>query len=412
MRFAPFVAFRMIKSDASASYKKKATKPILYIAIASVAIGVAVMILSLGILNGFQNEIRNKVIGFGGHIRIVAFENGNGTEQESIYKDEKLIAEISSIPQVQNIQTYAQKPGILKTKDDILGVVFKGVDESFNWHFFEKNLVSGSLPDLNSNKTSNSIIISKKIASKMELETGQKMLVYFTQNGQPRPRNFTITGIYHTGMAGFDDLYLLGDIRHIQRINGWNENNIGGIEVNLKNYNDILRADELVYGTIPYNLSTSTIRESNPEIFAWLELQDINVIIIITLVFMVSAINMTTALLILILEKTSLIGILKALGADNWQIRKIFLLQAAYLIGLGLFWGNLFGLGTGLIQHYHPFIELPQESYYLTHVPVHFNSVHIILLNLGTLIFCTLSLIIPSYIVTKISPVKAIRFNA
>lgn len=411
MNTEAFLAWRFIRGDQNRAEKGSSTRPVIRIAVGGIVVGMAVMLLSVAVLTGFQQEIRQKVIGFGGHIQVTHFDSEEGFEQRPVSIHQAFYPNMDTLPQIRNIQVYANKAGILKTEEEILGVVLKGVGSDFNGDFFQRNLVSGTLPSYANSKRNDSVLVSQEIASRMKLGIGDRFVVYFIQNNKPRPRKFTVGGIYTTGLEGFDDLFLLGDLRHIQRINGWKEDEVGGFEINLMAYEDLGSIDELIYRTVPYDLKSSTIVSRHSDIFGWLELQDINVIIILLLIILVSGINMTSALLILILERTREIGILKAMGARNWLIRKLFLIHAAYLIGIGLFWGNLLGIGIGFLQQQFGFITLPQGSYYLTHVPVNLEISHILLLNAGTLILCTAMMVIPSYIVTKISPVRAIRFD-
>jgi len=409
VNFEFFIAKRLARKQ-NQTRKKSGTRPIIAIAIGGIIIGVAVMILSMAILTGFQKEIQSKVIGFGGHVQINLFQSEDGYEQSPIDRRQDFVSEITALPYVETVSVYANKAGILKQDDAIQGIVIKGVDSTFNWGFFEKHLVEGSVPAY-SQKRSDSVLISSAIANQMNLKVGDRFLVYFIQESKPRPRKFNVSGIYNTGLADFDDLFILGDIQHVQRINGWDRTAVGGFEVNLEHIDWLTDAEVAIYQRIPYAFKTTAIDQRFPDIFSWLELQDINVIIIITLVILVSAINMTSALLILILDRTPMIGILKALGSNNWSIRKIFLYQAAFLIGIGMFWGNLLGIGLGVIQQRYGIVKLPEASYYLTEVPVNFEWEFLVALNAGTLILCTTMLILPTYIVTTISPVKAIRFN-
>lgn len=411
MNLELFIAKRIVGRNKGDKNGSKGTKPIISIAIGGIVIGIIIMLLSVFILQGFQEQIRGKVIGFGSHINITSFSNQDGFETEPIKKGLPFYNEIKKIPEVKNIQTYASIAGILKTKEDILGIVIKGIDTDFDWSFFNQNLVSGDTITIKDSKRTNDVLISQKISKKMKLELGDSFIAYFFIDNKPKPRKFNVKGIYSTGMEGFDDLFVLGDIKHIQRLNKWKKDQVGGYEINLKSYNDLGKMDDLIYENIPYEYKTTPITEKHSEIFSWLKFQDINVIIIITLMILVSGINMTSALLILILERTNMIGILKAMGAMNWSIRKVFLYNAAYLIGKGLFWGNLIGLGLAFFQKYTGFISLPQESYYISHVPISINWWYVVLLNIGTMALCILMLTIPSYIVTRISPVKAIRFE-
>ena len=390
--------------------KQSGTGPIINIAIGGIVIGVAVMLLSIAILTGFQKEIRQKVIGFGGHIQLNHFQSADGYEQDPVDRNQPFLKDLEAILQVQSISPYAHKAGILKQGEVLQGIVLKGVDSSFDKRFFTENLVEGHFP-LFGEKRSDSVLVSKRIADAMQLYTGDKFYVFFVQDGKPKPRRFFVSGLYNTGLADFDDLFIVGDLRHVQRVNGWNKDAVGGFEINVNDIDLLHKVDDAVYELIPYAFKTQTIEERFPDIFGWLELQDVNVIIIVILVILVSSINMISALLILILDRTPMIGVLKALGSNDVSIRKVFLYKAAYLISVGMFWGNIVGLGLGYLQQQFKFITLPEESYYLTHVPVNFEWTYILMLNIGTLVLCTLMLVIPTYVVTKISPVKAIRFN-
>lgn len=412
MNLELFIAKKIIGSNnAENPNSSGGTKPIIKIAVGGIAIGMIIMLISVFILTGFQREIRNKVIGFGSHIQVTSFHNQEGFETEPIQKRLPFYDEIKKLPQVKNVQVYATSGGMLKTDEDIMGVVLKGVDTDFDWEFFNQNIVEGSTFSINDSVRKDSILISQKIAKKMKLGLNDKVIVFFIVNNKPRPRKFYVNGIYETGLEGFDDIILIGDIKHIQRLNKWEKDQVGGYEINLKSYDDLESMDELIYKEIPYEYKTTPITQKHAEIFGWLDLQDINVIIIIILMIAVSGINMTSALLILILERTNMIGMLKAMGAVNFSIRKIFLYNAAYLIAKGLFWGNLIGLGLAYLQKYTGIITLPQESYYISQVPINIDFLYVLILNLGTMGLCILMLIIPSYIVTKISPIKAIRFE-
>ena len=409
MNFEFFIAKRLARKQ-NQTQKKSGTRPIIAIAIGGIIIGVAVMILSMAILTGFQQEIQSKVIGFGGHVQVNLFQSEDGYEQSPVDRRQDFVSDVADLPYIETVSVYANKAGILKQDDAIQGIVIKGVDSTFNWSFFQKHLIEGTIPTY-SQKRSDFVLVSSTIANQMKLKVGDRFLVYFIQDNKPRPRKFNIAGIYNTGLADFDNLFILGDIQHVQRLNGWDKTAVGGFEINLSHIDWLTDAEKAIYQRIPYTFKTTTIDQRFPDIFSWLELQDVNVIIIITLVILVSAINMTSALLILILDRTPMIGILKALGSNNWSIRKIFLYQAALLIGVGMFWGNLLGLGLGVIQQQYGLIKLPEASYYLTEVPVNFEWEFLVALNAGTLVLCTVMLILPTYIVTTISPVKAIRFN-
>lgn len=368
------------------------------------------MLISVAIVTGFQSEIRAKVIGFGSHIQITSYDSDNTVETSPVSRMQPFYPYLDTVPGIRHIQVYATKSGIIKTDEEIQGVIIKGIGTDFDWSFFEQNFVSGSRIHFPDSGKSNGMVISNHISKKLKLEVGDKLLMYFIQQ-PPRLRKFEIAGIYETGLEKFDQAYVLADIRHIQKLNDWNENQVSGFEVLLENFSDLDKMDEFIYKYIGMELYSTKITDRHRDIFGWLELQDWNVVIIITLMVLVAGINMISALLILILERTNMIGILKAMGANNWSIRKVFLYNATYLIGTGLIWGNIIGVSLCLLQKQFGIITLPQESYYVSVVPINFDLLTLVVLNVGTLLLCMLMLIIPSYVVTKITPVKAIRFN-
>ena len=386
------------------------SKPIVNIAVWAIALGVAVMILSVAILTGFQQQITQKVIGFGGHIQLSDFNDNNSLEAKPIDKNKLKLNELNLLAGVKHTQSFATKAGIIKTNEAIEGVVLKGVSNEYDFSFFKNNLQSGQVISFADSGKSNDILISKKIADKLKFKVGDNLLMYFIQQ-PPRMRKFKVCGIYNTGLEDFDDRYVLCDIQHIQKLNDWKPEQVGGAEILLTNFNDLDKVNAIIYNHIGYDLDSKTIREVYPQLFDWLDLQNINVVVILAMMIAVGAINMITALLILILERTNMIGIMKALGSNNVSLRKIFLYQAIYLIGKGLLWGNLIGIGLCLLQLKFGFAHLDQASYYVSTVPIQLNWFYIITLNAGTLLVCSLILILPSYIVTRISPVKAIRFS-
>ncbi|MCB9360705.1 MAG: ABC transporter permease [Flavobacteriales bacterium] len=409
MNLEYFISKNIIKGDARS---KKFTKPIIRISIAAIALGLTVMIVAISIVSGFQQEIRNKVIGFGSHIQITSYDSQNTYEASPINKNQSFYPSIDTVQGIKHIQVFANKAGIIKTNEEIYGVVVKGIGSDFDWEFFKKNLVAGEVVKVKDGELNNDLLISKTIADKMKLKVGDKTFIYFIQqNGQLRPKDFIIKGIYQSGLEQFDNLYVLSDITHIQKRNGWNENQVGGFEILIDNYDDLGKLDLFVYDNIGYDLHSTTIVNQNPDIFNWLELQDVNVIVIIVLMIVVAVINIISALLILILERTNMIGILKALGMPNWNVRKIFMYNAVYLVVKGLLWGNVIGLGLCFLQLQFGFLKLPQESYYVSVVPIKLSFYYLVMLNLGTLVICAAMMIIPSYVITKITPIKAIRFD-
>ena len=369
------------------------------------------MIVALSIVGGFQREIRNKVIGFGSHVQITNYDSQSTYEASPISLKQDFYPSLTDKEGIKHIQVYANKAGIIKTKEDIYGVVVKGVGADFDWSFFNEKIIEGNALKISEEKD-NSILVSNHIATKMKLSVGDKMFLYFIQeNGQLRPKDFMIKGIYQTGLEQFDNLYVIADIAHIQKRNGWDENQVGGFEVLIDDYDKLDEMGQYVYDNIDYSLHATTIKEQHPDIFSWLDLQDYNVNVIIILMIVVAVINIISALLILILERTNMIGILKALGMPNWNVRKIFLYNAIYLIIKGIVWGNVIGITLCIIQQQFGVLTLPEESYYVSKVPIEMGFVNILLLNAGTLFVCVLMLLIPSYVITKISPVKAIRFD-
>jgi lipoprotein-releasing system permease protein len=408
------IAKRLVRGD---ERKKSISGPIVTIAIAGIAIGLAVMILAVSIVTGFKQEIRNKVIGFGSHIQIINFDSNISYETLPVNKNQAFIPEIEQIPEVRQIQPFATKAGIISTREDIQGVILKGIDESFDWSFFEQNMVEGERFIIADTIASNEAVISQTIASLLRLKVGDDFAMYFVQD-PPRARRFTISGIYDTGLEELDRLFVLGDLRHIQRLNDWNEDQVSGFEILLRDYDNLERVTEQVDDLAGYvftedltRLRVVSISNRYPQFFDWLELLDMNVWVILTLMVVVAGFNMVSGLLILILERTGMIGILKAMGLENSRLRKIFLYQSAFLIAKGLFWGNLAGIGLALIQQYTGIIKLDQASYFIATVPVNFDVLHLVLLNAGTMIITIAMLIIPSYIIGRISPEKTIRFD-
>ncbi len=369
------------------------------------------MIVAVSILTGFQKEVRSKVVGFSSHIQISKFDSNNSYEAFPI--SSKKPFDPDTIEGVEHIQVFANKAGIVKTDEQIQGIVLKGIGSDYDWSFFTDKIIKGTNFEISDSVVSNDVLISKTLADLLKLEIGDPVRIYFISSDQSgtRGRKLNISGIYETGLAEFDELFIIGDIKHVQKLNRWDKNQIGGFEVMVK---DFSRTDSLTaYVRQEAGIASNahSIKEIYPRIFDWLKLQDKNVEVILVLVILVASITMISTLFILILERTNMIGILKALGTKNISIRKIFLYNAAYIIGVGLLWGNLIGIGLCLLQQYTGMLTLDQESYYMTVVPINLNTGYIILLNIGSLLINVLFLIIPSYIITKITPLKAIRFS-
>lgn len=412
MNLAYFIAKRIhFRQD-----RKHVSRPAVRIATIGIAIGLTVMLLAVSIVTGFKQEIRNKTIGFGGHIQITNFDSNNTYELAPIFLNDTLINELTAIPGVKHIQAFATKPGIIKTSDQFQGIVLKGIDEDFDWNFFKKNLTNGETLHIG-DSLQNNAVISKHLADLFKLELGDTFFAYFMQD-QVRARRFTITGIYSTNFIEYDKLFILTDMRHIRQLNNWEETEVSGYEILIHDYNKIDAIGDLVYfktanktqanGNMLY---TQTIKDINPQIFSWLDLLDVNVWVILFLMLAVAGFNMISGLLILILERTNMIGILKSIGATNWSVRKIFLYHSFFLIGKGMLWGNVIGLSICAIQYFTGIIPLDPEAYYVSTVPVLFNWPLIIGLNIGTIIASMLMMIGPSYLITKILPAKIIRYE-
>ena len=396
---------------------KKISRPIISIAIIGIALGLAVMILSVAIVTGFKSQIRDKIIGFGSHIQIVNYDANTSFETAPINKNQNFYPGLDSIQGIRHIQMFATKPGILKTRDNIQGAVLKGVGADFDWSFFRQNLVRGETLQISDTATTNRIVISRYIADLLELDTMDYVGMYFVED-PPRMRRFQISGIYDTGLQELDEQIILGDIKHVQKLNNWNPNQISGFEVLINDFDRITEMASLIRNNYTYQLFSDgsklrvlSITEKHPQIFDWLNVTDINVWVILILMISVAGFNMISGLLILILERTNMIGLFKAMGSKNWNIRKIFLYLSSFLIAKGMLWGNITGIALCLIQLHFGIIHLDPANYMLEEVPINLKLLHIVLINLGSLLITTLMLVIPSYVVAKISPIKTIRFN-
>ena len=409
-----FIAKRIIGHKGE---KKSFSRSIVSIATFGIALGLAVMIVAVSIVTGFKQEISNKVIGFGSHIQVVNMDSNSSYETAPIPKDLPSMQVVAEMDEIRHVQTFSIKAGIIKTEENIQGAVLKGVSPDYDWSFLEENLKEGEMISINDSVRTNKILLSESIASLLELKVGDSFNMYFIQD-PPRARKFTIAGIYRTSLVEFDELYIYADIKHIQRLNNWGPDQVSGYEIMLYYIADAELATERIREEISMELLNDggrmkavPIQESYNQIFDWLNLQDMNVIIIIMLMVIVAGFNMISGLLILILERTNMIGILKALGTTNVSVRKIFMYQSAYLTLVGMLWGNLFGVGICLAQKYLNLIPLDPGSYYLDTVPINLNIIHLLLLNLGTMAITYLFLLIPSMIIARISPDKSIRYN-
>ncbi len=432
MNFPYFIARRVAFSG-----KKSFSTIIIRIAIAAIALSVCVMIVATSFVSGFKSEISSKVFGFWGHIQVIHFESNRSFEVVPINRDTQFYKSLDTIESVsysrptiflgrlwnyrrtqttkggiRQVQVFAEKAGIIKTKTELEGIVLKGVSDDYDWDFFKDYLLEGEIIDVSDSSASKDILISQQTSKRLKLGIGDRLIVYFVEGDQQRARPFKVKGIFKTGLEDYDKKIALIDIRQIQKLNGWEKDEVGGFEIFLDDISDLdLYWKHIYEEELPPDLFAQTIREMYPNLFGWLDLQDINVQFILLLMIIVAVINMTTALMILIFERTNMIGILKALGNTNWQIRRIFLFYAAYIIGIGLFWGNLIGIAFCFIQDKFGIIRLQEEAYYVSTAPIDISWMTVILLNIGTLIVTLLAMIIPSYLVTRISPVKAVRYK-
>ena len=411
LNLAFFIAKRLITAR---DHKSSISAPIIKIAIAAIAIGMIMMIVSIATGIGLQQKIRQKVAAFNGHVSITNYdENQSQLTITPISTNQEFYPKFKNITGISHVQAVASKAGIIRTATAFEGIIFKGVGKEYQWSNLKEYLVAGKLPDLN-NQLNEEVLISEFLAKRLLLKVGDRFNTFFMKedtNQKPNLRVFKITGIFNSGFQEFDASYIIGDIRHLQRINKWNPDQVGAFEVFLDDFGTIQQKGQEIYEQTGTSLDTKTIVEKYYYIFEWLKLFDFNIIVILIIMVAVATINMVVALLVLILERTQMIGILKALGANNWTIRKIFLFNALYLITKGLFWGNLIGIGLLLLQQKFGIIKLNPENYYVNQAPVYLDFGYILMLNVGTILVCLLILLIPSYIITKISPIKAIRFD-
>ena len=411
MNLEYFIAKRLITAK---DYKSSISAPIIKIAISAIAIGMIMMIISVATGIGLQQKIREKVSAFNGHIIISNYDNNQSeVTLVPISKKQDFYPKFTAVPDVDHIQAIASKAGIIRTETAFEGIIFKGVGDDYKWDNIKEYLVSGKLPDYSKN-VNQEVVISQFLANRLNLKVGDQFNTFFIKENQiqlPNIRRFKIVGVFNSGFQEFDATYIVGDIRHMQRINKWAPDEIGAFEVFVNDFNTIEAIGEQVYAKTASTLDSKTIIEKYSYIFEWLQLFDFNIVVILAVMILVATINMVVALLVLILERTQMIGILKALGANNWSVRKIFLYNAFYLIIRGLFWGNIIGISLLLIQQQFGIVQLTPENYYVNQAPVYLNWGYILLLNLMTVTVCFLVLLIPSYIITKISPVKAIRFD-
>lgn len=413
MNYEFFIAKRIIGNKA---YKNSVSAPIIKIGITAIAIGIIVMLIAIATGLGLQQKVRDKVVAFNGHVTISNFDSNVSNEtMVPISKQQDFYPEFKSVEGIKHIQAIATKFGVIRTETDFEGVVIKGVGNDYDWSYIKEFLVEGQIADYTIPEMSNDVLISKYIADRLQLKVGDSFQTVFGKEDIeqiPNIRQFIIVGIFDSGFQELDKTFMIGDIRHVQRLNRWNADDIGSFEIFIDDFSKIREKGAEIYKATPSNLNAETVEQKYISTFEWIKIFDNNTYGIIGIMILVAGINMITALLVLILERTQMIGILKAMGSSNWSIRKVFLYNATYLIGLGMLWGNSIGLGLLFAQQWFGFLKFPDpKQYYVSIIPVHIGLDYILLLNLGTFIACMLMLLIPSIIITKISPVKAIRFE-
>lgn len=412
-----FIAKRLFSDKAT---RKLLSQRIIRIALIGIALGLTVMIVSVAVVTGFKKEIRDRVIGFGSNIQIINYDSNNSYETRPVSADQPFLETVRSLAGVKYVQPFATKPGMIKTDEYHQGIIFKGVTKDYNWDFFAKNLVAGHVPNLNDSSRVNEIILSEHLSKLLNIKLNDRVVVYFINEKDANPRllQLTVCGVYRSGFEEFDKVFILGDLKQVQRLNDWRNDQISGFEVAITNFNQIDNIEqEIRNSVIQFRdadadiMRTESITRLYPQIFDWLSVLDMNVWIILLLMVIVASFNMVSGLLVLILERASMIGVLKAMGSANWSIRKVFIYLSVFLTSRGMLWGNVIGISIVLLQGIFHIIKLDPAAYYVDYVPMNFSVLHLVLLNLGTITITSLILIIPSWLISRISPDETIRFD-
>ena len=410
MNFEYFIAKRILQKNPG---QKAFSRPVVRISVWAIAIGMIIMILALATGNGLRKEIRSKITGFGGHIQILNYQPGYAYEQKPVQLSDSLLAEIEREAGVEYLQSFGRKAGILKKEDLFEGVVLKGVSADYNWQYFEPYILEGTLPVITDTAYSEQVLISEKLADKLKLTVDDKVKMFFVRPAPKPPllRYFKISGVYRTDFEEIDNNFIVGDIKHVVRLNKWKDGQVGGYEVFLGDEDLMAGLSARLREILPFQLDALTARELHPQIYQWVKLFDLNIVIVLVIMVLVATINMSIALLTIILERTMMIGILKSLGSSTQQVQRIFLIHAAQLIFRGLLWGNLIGVGVAFLQKQTGLIKLDPSTYYVSEVSIDLNIWHILALNAGTMLVCLIALLLPSLLISRITPVKAIRFD-
>ncbi len=417
MNFNLYIARRIFSAKEN---RNNLSHRIVNIALFGIVLGLVVLILSVAIVTGYKSEVGRKVIGFGSHLQIINLDSNQSFETSPINQDQPFLTDLKNIEGIRHVQVFATKPGIIRTDDEIQGVVLKGVGSDFDWSFFQENKVVGEPFQIQDTVQSNKVWISQQMASLLELTIGDNLSMFFIDPSEaiPRQRKFELAGIYKTSLEEFDRMFVLVDIKHIRRLNNWKNDEVSGFEILVNDFSQLSKQEKSVRDLLLRNTSPESpvlqvisIKDKYRHIFDWLSLLDMNVWVILALMVLVAGFNMVSSLLVIILERTQMIGILKAMGARNWSIRKVFLYFSVMLILKALVLGNILGIGICLIQQYTHVFKLDPSSYYLEYVPVNLTILPLLLLNVGTVLITTLMLLLPSYFITKVSPEKTIRFE-
>lgn len=416
MNWKLFIARRIYQTKEKEG-DKNVSKPAVRIAMAGIAIGLAVMIISVAVVIGFKHEVRDKVIGLGSDILVTSLDEAQSYQATPIVGDDSLMTALGALPNVKHIQRYATKPGMIMTGDNFQGIVLKGIGQEYDTLFLHRHLLAGEIPAFTDSVSSNQVLVSKTIAGRLGIGVGDKLNTYYLENNI-RARRLTVAGIYQTDFSSYDDLFLLTDLRTVVRLNNWQEGQTGGLEIQVTDYALLGDTNERILSTLEGKVDkyggryySQTVEEVYPQIFAWLDLLDLNVWVILILMIGVAGFTMISGLLIIILERTNMIGVLKALGADNTAIREVFLSFAVFLIRRGMLWGNVIALACCGVQYFFRIIKLDPAVYYVDAVPVELNFWIWLLLNVGTLLVSVLMLVGPSYLISRIHPARSIRFE-
>lgn len=414
MNLSRFIALRIYRNSEPG---KQVSRPAVLIAMVGIALGLAVMIIAVSVIVGFKSEVRDKIVGFGAHIQIGNLDAARSYETRPVVVGDSMMAALSDYPEVKHVQRYSTKPGMIKTADAFQGMVLKGVGQEYDSTFFHRHLLEGEFPQFSDSASSNRVVISKSLANKLQLKLGDKIDTYFIQD-DVRARRLKIAGIYQTNFSEYDNLFLLTDLYLVNRLNNWEPDQVSGVELEIRDYDKLEETTYEVAADTDGNpdrygaeYCVRNVEQLNPQIFAWLGILDVNIWVILILMIGVAGFTMVSGLLIIIIERTSMIGVLKSLGANNFTIRKVFLWFLVFLIGKGMLWGNIIGLAFYFVQRWSGLFKLDPETYYMATVPVSFNIWLFLLLNAGTLLASVLMLLGPSFLITRIHPATSIRYE-